>query len=164
MRTIFRLAKPEEGWFGQPKYSTHIKTFLRCTGFCLYFLNFDEHDSIDFGDDDSDANYDNKCQKCKIDLTCNINHKTSTQCDQFHQDHRIQMSQKFECENQLDQDQKHECDQSKHDLDIEHVQRLQQLEEDENLALDLQRCYDAEDKICSLMRMKIRQSVIHLQW
>ena len=29
---------PEEGWFGQPKYSTHIKTFLRCTGFCLYFL------------------------------------------------------------------------------------------------------------------------------
>ena len=31
---------PEEGWFGQPKYSTHIKTFLRCTGFCLYFLHF----------------------------------------------------------------------------------------------------------------------------
>ena len=30
---------PEEGWFGQPKYSTHIKTFLRCTGFCLYFLH-----------------------------------------------------------------------------------------------------------------------------
>ena len=29
---------PEEGWFGQPKYSTHIKTFLRCAGFCLYFL------------------------------------------------------------------------------------------------------------------------------
>ena len=28
------------GWFGQPKYSTHIKTFLRCTGFCLYFLHF----------------------------------------------------------------------------------------------------------------------------
>ena len=31
---------PEEGWFGQPKYSTHIKTFLRCAGFCLYFLHF----------------------------------------------------------------------------------------------------------------------------
>ena len=31
---------PEEGWFGQPKYSTHIKKFLRCTGFCLYFLHF----------------------------------------------------------------------------------------------------------------------------
>ena len=31
---------PEEGWFRQPKYSTHIKTFLRCTGFCLYFLHF----------------------------------------------------------------------------------------------------------------------------
>ena len=30
---------PEEGWFGQPKYSTHIKTFLRCAGFCLYFLH-----------------------------------------------------------------------------------------------------------------------------
>ena len=30
----------EEGWFGQPKYSTHTKTFLRCTGFCLYFLHF----------------------------------------------------------------------------------------------------------------------------
>ena len=23
-----------------PMYSTHIKTFLRCTGFCLYFLEF----------------------------------------------------------------------------------------------------------------------------
>ena len=31
---------PEEGWFGQPKYSTHIKTFLRCAGFCLCFLQF----------------------------------------------------------------------------------------------------------------------------
>ena len=39
---------PEEGWFGQPKYSTHIKTFLRCTGFCLYFLNLDcrEHNGV----------------------------------------------------------------------------------------------------------------------
>ena len=34
------LFVPEEGWFGQPKYSTHIKTFLRCAGFCLYFLHF----------------------------------------------------------------------------------------------------------------------------
>ena len=24
----------------EAKYSTHIKTFLRCTGFCLYFLHF----------------------------------------------------------------------------------------------------------------------------
>ena len=30
---------PEEGWFGQSKYSTHIKTFLRCAGFCLYSQN-----------------------------------------------------------------------------------------------------------------------------
>ena len=35
--TIFFTARH---WFGQPKYSTHIKTFLRCTGFCLYFLHF----------------------------------------------------------------------------------------------------------------------------
>ena len=75
-----------------------------------------------------------------VNLACNINHKTSTQCDQLYQDHRMEISQKFECEDQLDQDPKHECDQSKHDLDIEHVQRLQQREEDENLALDLQRC------------------------
>ena len=34
------LQVPEEGWFGQPKYSTHIKTFLRCAGFCLYSLHF----------------------------------------------------------------------------------------------------------------------------
>ena len=33
------LIVPEEGWFGQPKYSTHIKTFLRCASFCLYFLH-----------------------------------------------------------------------------------------------------------------------------
>ena len=31
---------PEEGWFGQPKHSAHIKTFLRFAGFCLYFLHF----------------------------------------------------------------------------------------------------------------------------
>ena len=30
---------PEEGWFGQPKYSTYTKTILRCAGFCLYFLH-----------------------------------------------------------------------------------------------------------------------------
>ena len=34
------LLVPEEGWFGQPKYSAHIKTFLRCAGFCLYFIHF----------------------------------------------------------------------------------------------------------------------------
>ena len=39
---------PEEGWFGQPKYSTHIKTFLRCTGFCLYFLHFNFNPSTLF--------------------------------------------------------------------------------------------------------------------
>ena len=32
------LIVPEEGWFGQLKYSTYIKTILRCAGFCLYFL------------------------------------------------------------------------------------------------------------------------------
>ena len=32
------LIVPEEGWFGQPKYSAHIKTSLRCVGFCIYFL------------------------------------------------------------------------------------------------------------------------------
>ena len=32
------LIVPEEGWFGQPKYSAYIKTILRCAGFCLYFL------------------------------------------------------------------------------------------------------------------------------
>ena len=100
--------------------------------------NFDEHDGLtDFGDDDSDAPTScNKHQKCKIDLTCNIDHKTSTQCDQFHQDQQMEM------------DQKHECHQStRHDLDMEqeHIQRLQQLEEDENLAFDLQRCYDDEE-------------------
>ena len=70
--------------------------------------NFDVHDSTDFGDDDSDAPSScNKCQKCEIDLTCNINHKKSTQCDQSYQNHRMEMTQKFECEDQLDQDQKH---------------------------------------------------------
>lgn len=102
--------------------------------------NFDEHDSTDFGNDDSGAPSScNKRQKCEIDLTCNSDHKTSTQCDQLYQDQQMEMTPKPECEDQLDQDQKHECDQS------EHVQQLQQLEEDENLAFDLQRCYDAED-------------------
>ena len=31
---------PEEGWFGQPKYSTRSKNILRCVGFCLYILHF----------------------------------------------------------------------------------------------------------------------------
>ena len=110
--------------------------------------NFDEHNNLtDFGDDESDAPTAscNKRQKCEIDLTCSIDHKTSTQCDQFHQDQQMEMTHKLECE---DQDQKHECDRSaKHDLDMEYIQRLQQLEEDENLAFDLQRCYDAEDNI-----------------
>ena len=33
------LIVPEEGRFGQPKYSTYIKTILRCAGFCLYFCH-----------------------------------------------------------------------------------------------------------------------------
>ena len=40
-----------------------------------------------------------------------------------------------------------ESDQSKHDLDLEHVQKLQQLDEDENVAFVLQRCYDAKEII-----------------
>ena len=98
----------------------------------------------DFGDDDS-----NKRQKCEIDITCNNDHKTSTQCDQFYmyQDHQMVMVQKLECEDQFDEDQKHECDQSHHDLDMEHAQWLRQFEEDESLAFDLQRCYDAEKNI-----------------
>jgi len=97
--------------------------------------NFDEHDSTDLGDDDSDAP-SNKRQKCEIDLTCNSDHKTSTQCDPFSQDQQLEMTQKLECEDPLDHDQKRESDQSKHDLDLEHVQQLQQLEEDENLAFE----------------------------
>ena len=32
---------PEEGWFGQPKYSTPTKKILlRCVDFCFYFLYF----------------------------------------------------------------------------------------------------------------------------
>lgn len=69
-----------------------------------------------------------RCQKWEIDLTCNIDHKTSTRYDQFFQDQQMEMTQKLEYE---DQDQKHECDQSKHDLDTEHAQRLQQLKENE---------------------------------
>ena len=31
---------PEEGWFGQPKYSTPTKKILlRCVDFCFYFLD-----------------------------------------------------------------------------------------------------------------------------
>ena len=30
---------PEEGWFGQPKYSTPSKIILRCVGFCLHILH-----------------------------------------------------------------------------------------------------------------------------
>lgn len=119
-------------------------TFFLCPDrdFQISEGNFDEHDLTDFGDDDSDAPSScNKCQKCEIDLTCNSDHKTSTQCSQFYQDQLMEMTPKLECEYQLDQDQKHECDQSKH------VQQLQQLEEDENLAFDLQRCYDVEDII-----------------
>ena len=109
---------------------------------------FDQHDLTDFWDDDDDAPSScNKHQKCEIDLTSNIEHKTSTQCDQFYQDQKMDMTQQLECEDQFDKDQKHECDQSKHDLDMEHVQRLRQLEEDENLAFDVQRCYDADDNI-----------------
>ena len=37
------LIVPEEGWFGQPKYSTHSKIILRCVGFCFYFLNIVEY-------------------------------------------------------------------------------------------------------------------------
>ena len=33
------LIVPEEGWFGQPKYSTHSKIILRCVGFYFYFLH-----------------------------------------------------------------------------------------------------------------------------
>ena len=40
VNSAIRAIFTEEGWFGQPKYSTHIKTFLRCAGFCLYFLHF----------------------------------------------------------------------------------------------------------------------------
>lgn len=111
--------------------------------------NFDEDDDLtDFGDDDSDAPGScNKRQKCEIDLTCDTDHKTSTQCDRVYQDQQMEMTRKLKCEDQLDQDQKHKCDQSTHDLDMEHIQQLQQLEEDENLAFDLQRCYDAEDNI-----------------
>ncbi|PFX15215.1 Protein HEG-like 1 [Stylophora pistillata] len=119
-------------------------TFFLCPDrdFQISEGNFDEHDLTDFGDDDSDAPSScNKRQKCEIDLTCNSDHKTSTQCSQFYQDQLMEMTPKLECEYQLDQDQKHECDQSKH------VQQLQQLEEDENLAFDLQRCYDVEDII-----------------
>ena len=29
---------PEEGWFGQPKYSTPLKSNLRCIGSCLKYL------------------------------------------------------------------------------------------------------------------------------
>ena len=39
-----RVSVPEEGWFGQPKYSTHIKTSIRCAGFCLYFLRVSGQD------------------------------------------------------------------------------------------------------------------------
>ena len=102
----------------------------------------------DFGDDDSDApSLCNKRQKCEIDLTCKNDHKTSTQCDQFYQDHQMVMVQKLKCEDQFDEDQKHERDQSHHDLDMEHAQWLWQLEEDESLAFDLQRCYDVEKNI-----------------
>ena len=29
---------PEEGWFGHPKYSTPLKSNLRCIGSCLKYL------------------------------------------------------------------------------------------------------------------------------
>ena len=32
------LIVPEEGWFGQPKYSTSLKSNLRCIGSCLKYL------------------------------------------------------------------------------------------------------------------------------
>ena len=61
----------------------------------------------DFGDDESDAHDScRKYQKCEIDLTCNIDHKTSTQCYQFYQDQQMEMTQK------------HKCDQSKNYLDM----------------------------------------------
>ena len=31
---------PEEGWFGQPKYSAPSKIILRCVGFCFCILHF----------------------------------------------------------------------------------------------------------------------------
>ena len=70
--------------------------------------NVDQHDILtDFGDDDSDAHDScRKYQKCEIDLTCNIDHKTSTQCYQFYQDQQMEMTQK------------HKCDQSKNYLDM----------------------------------------------
>ena len=34
------LIVPEEGWFGQPKYSTPTKKILlRCVDFCFFFLH-----------------------------------------------------------------------------------------------------------------------------
>ena len=33
---------PEEGWFGQPKYSTLQKIILRCVGFCFCILQVDK--------------------------------------------------------------------------------------------------------------------------
>ena len=35
--TIFRLAKPEEGWFGQPKYSTQIYNLSTLYRFLLFY-------------------------------------------------------------------------------------------------------------------------------
>ena len=122
------LPGPKKEPFTLSRYQEELgKDFKRITlflcpnhDFQISEGNFDEHDGLtDFGDDDSDAPTScSKRQKCEIDLTCNIDHKTSTQCDQFHQDQQMEMTQKLEYE---DQDQKHECHQStRHDL--EHIQ------------------------------------------
>ena len=33
------LILPDEGWFGQPKYSTNGEILLGCVDFCFYFLH-----------------------------------------------------------------------------------------------------------------------------
>ena len=59
------------GWPNQPSsgtmkilYSTHIKTFLRCAGFCLYSIHKNNDDDYNKNDDDNEIkNYygdDNK--------------------------------------------------------------------------------------------------------
>ena len=37
-KSMLTLIVPEEGWFGQPKYSTSLKSNLHCIGSCLKYL------------------------------------------------------------------------------------------------------------------------------
>ena len=101
--------------------------------------NFDELHLSDFADDDSDVPSScNKRQKREVEPTCSSDHNSSTQCDQ-----QLEKTHKLECDDQLIQDQKCESGQCQH----QPVDLAQQLEEDEQLALDLQRCYDEADII-----------------